>query len=276
MERIPTNIQSPDNSNALLDSLKGLKGKGGAENEAQMKKAAQQFESFFVSQIFDSIQKAVPENEFLGGGNEQSIFQSMFIEEVTKQGAEHGPGMGIAAAILKQMKGPQCVPTVADPALAGVEKAADAHEHADEPKSLEALPHDPAEEVSEPIAAEITSEFGTRRDPITGRHRHHSGVDLAVPMRTPLYAPEEGKVIFSGVKGGYGKAVILEHASGLTTLYAHNDQNTVQLGQSVKAGELIGFSGSSGRSTGPHLHVEVRKEGVALNPEKYVKLDKII
>jgi murein DD-endopeptidase MepM/ murein hydrolase activator NlpD len=117
-----------------------------------------------------------------------------------------------------------------------------------------------------PTQAKIRSGFGWRTDPLTGSRQYHSGVDFACGTGTPVKAAADGQVIFSGDRGGYGISVFLRHRSGYTTVYAHLSRLNVVHGQFVKAGEVIAFSGNTGRSTGPHLHFEVRKYGVPVNP----------
>jgi murein DD-endopeptidase MepM/ murein hydrolase activator NlpD len=123
---------------------------------------------------------------------------------------------------------------------------------------------------SYPVRAPITSPFGPRRHPIFGVRSMHSGIDLAAPYGTPIKASEGGVVIYSGWYGGYGKVVILDHAKGFSTLYAHLSSTKVAVGARVKQGEVVGFEGSTGYATGPHLHFEVREQGKPKNPVIYL------
>jgi murein DD-endopeptidase MepM/ murein hydrolase activator NlpD len=123
---------------------------------------------------------------------------------------------------------------------------------------------------SYPVRAPITSPFGPRRHPIFGVRSMHSGIDLAAPYGTPIKASEGGVVIYSGWYGGYGKVVILDHAKGFSTLYAHLSSTKVSVGARVKQGEVVGFEGSTGYATGPHLHFEVREQGKPKNPVIYL------
>jgi murein DD-endopeptidase MepM/ murein hydrolase activator NlpD len=115
----------------------------------------------------------------------------------------------------------------------------------------------------------ITSEFGDGR----GSRRHarmHEGVDIAGPVGTPISAPGDGVVTFSGYRAGYGRAIIIDHGSGLSTLYGHCSAVYVAEGQHVQRGTMIAAIGNTGRSTGPHLHYEVHVDGVPVNPLKYL------
>lgn len=117
----------------------------------------------------------------------------------------------------------------------------------------------------------LTSGFGERTDPIDGSRRAHHGLDLGARAGTPIKAAAEGRVVFAGERGGYGNLVILEHADGLRTRYAHCRQIDVQVGQEVAAGTVIAEVGNTGRSTGPHLHFEVREDEVAVDPTDWLR-----
>jgi murein DD-endopeptidase MepM/ murein hydrolase activator NlpD len=117
----------------------------------------------------------------------------------------------------------------------------------------------------------FTSGFGTRRDPKTGGRRMHSGLDFAGPHGTPILSTAEGVVKLARSHGGYGRTVIIQHDFGIETLYAHMSQIRVTEGQRVSRGDRIGDMGNTGRSTGTHLHYEVRLSGTAVNPMTYIK-----
>lgn len=117
-----------------------------------------------------------------------------------------------------------------------------------------------------PINGWISSGFGYRRHPYYGTYKLHAGVDIVADPGTPVRAPANGLVIFSGLRSGYGKVVVIDHGYGIRTLFAHNSKLFINAGSAVKRGQLISEVGSTGRSTGPHLHYEVRKNGVPVNP----------
>ena len=117
----------------------------------------------------------------------------------------------------------------------------------------------------------VTSEFGYRKDPFTGKKKGHGGMDLAVPTGTSIRAALPGTVTVSAYnRGGYGYYVMIDHGGGLATLYGHCSQLLARVGQTVEAGDVIALSGSTGRSTGPHLHFEVRVNGERTNPRSYL------
>jgi murein DD-endopeptidase MepM/ murein hydrolase activator NlpD len=117
-----------------------------------------------------------------------------------------------------------------------------------------------------PASGPITSPFGVRSDPITGRARRHDGIDIGAPMGATISAAASGTVIYAGWEGGYGNTIVIDHDGAVSTLYGHCSQIFVSNGQEVQRGQAIGAVGSTGRSTGPHLHFEVRVNGVAVDP----------
>ncbi len=123
-----------------------------------------------------------------------------------------------------------------------------------------------------PLKGYISSKFGIRLDPFTHEMHFHSGVDIAAPKGTPVHAAMSGRVIFSGYQKGYGNIVILKHKNNLITKYAHNSKLLVKKGDYVKQGDTISLVGSTGRSTGPHLHFEVRIKNKAVNPLNFIKV----
>ena len=118
-----------------------------------------------------------------------------------------------------------------------------------------------------PLAsARLTSGFGMRGHPILGGYRMHAGVDLAAPFRSPIFAPSDATVRVAGWQGGHGLLVALDHGAGLQTRYGHMARLNVAAGQRVRKGDVIGYVGSTGLSTGPHLHYEMRVNGRAVDP----------
>lgn len=121
-----------------------------------------------------------------------------------------------------------------------------------------------------PVRGWVTSTFGYRRSPFTGLREMHEGIDIATQMKSPIVAPASGIVTRSGYRPGYGKVVEVDHGYGVVTRFGHNSKNLVTAGQRVKRGDVIALVGSTGRSTGPHLHYEVLLNGVPVNPYRYI------
>jgi murein DD-endopeptidase MepM/ murein hydrolase activator NlpD len=123
-----------------------------------------------------------------------------------------------------------------------------------------------------PVEGQVTGSFGERIDPFNGEGAFHSGVDISSYVGSPVMAPADGLVTFADFMGGYGRAVVVDHGHGITTRYGHLSSFAVTAGQHIQRGDTIGYVGLSGRSTGPHLHYEVRINDVPVNPYKYLRL----
>jgi murein DD-endopeptidase MepM/ murein hydrolase activator NlpD len=121
-----------------------------------------------------------------------------------------------------------------------------------------------------PVKGWLTSLFGRRKSPFSGRRVFHEGIDIACRTGTLIISSADGIVSFAGIKSGYGKIVIIDHGYGYQTCYAHNSKIFVKVGQRVKRGEKVAAVGNTGRSTGSHLHYEVRLNGAPVNPKKYL------
>ncbi|HET9342517.1 MAG TPA: peptidoglycan DD-metalloendopeptidase family protein [Candidatus Eremiobacteraceae bacterium] len=117
-----------------------------------------------------------------------------------------------------------------------------------------------------PVRGPITSPFGMRVDPVTGQYQLHSGIDIGADYGVPITASADGNVIYAGWYGGYGNAIIIDHGGGWSTLYAHCSAMYVSANQPVRQGQVIGAIGATGWATGPHLHFEIRRNGVPLDP----------
>jgi murein DD-endopeptidase MepM/ murein hydrolase activator NlpD len=122
-----------------------------------------------------------------------------------------------------------------------------------------------------PVEGRVTSSFGQREDPFNGEGAFHSGIDIATSYGTAVHAPAEGVVVSAGFGSGYGREVVIDHGHGLTTIYGHLSGFSVVAGQHVSRGQVIAYVGDSGRSTGPHLHYEVRIHDQPVNPHKYLR-----
>jgi murein DD-endopeptidase MepM/ murein hydrolase activator NlpD len=124
--------------------------------------------------------------------------------------------------------------------------------------------------MSWPIEGPITSPYGWRTHPIFGTQRYHSGVDIGADYGDPIRAADGGVIIYADWMGGYGKAVIIDHGGGITTLYGHNSELVVSEGQRVRKGQMIARAGATGYATGPHCHFEVRQNGSPVDPMPYL------
>ncbi len=215
-------------------------------------KAAKEFESFFAGFVFDEAFKGVK----MGGGfleenSAMDTFQSLFVQEVSKEAAAAGQ-FGLARQLMRGKYPSSTAPEISVP-----KQLSSGFEMNGLTPSLEM-----------PAEGRVTSAYGMRKNPFSQTNHHHDGMDIAMPIGSPVKAAEDGKVIHSGPKGGYGQTVVLEHASGYTSLYAHQSKTLIPEGEIVKKGQIIGLSGNTGRSTGPHLHFEVRKDDQPIDPQQ--------
>ena len=121
-----------------------------------------------------------------------------------------------------------------------------------------------------PVRGWVTSDFGPRQDPYTAEKVMHAGLDIAGPHGKEVLSPSDGTVVFAGLEGGYGNVLVLDHGYGIKTRYGHLSSLRVKAGEKVKRGQIIAGVGNTGRSTGPHLHYEVRVNGIAQNPRKFI------
>jgi murein DD-endopeptidase MepM/ murein hydrolase activator NlpD len=237
---------------------------------------AHEFESFFILQMVRQMRQSMLEDEHDQGLGAETMTDTMDVE-LGRQLANSG-GIGLAqmlqTAIERQVGGSAPAPTAppglvigASPSAYGVVRTT-ATPAAARPAAVPAAGPTavttPA--VGLPLDGPVSSSFGWRADPFHGMTRFHTGVDIAAAYGRPVPAAGSGQVVFSGEEGGYGNTVVVEHPGGLRTRYAHLASIDVAQGQQVDAGTVLGRVGSSGRSTGPHLHFEVLQDGRPVDP----------
>jgi murein DD-endopeptidase MepM/ murein hydrolase activator NlpD len=219
----------------MIDSLSMLTPPTEASATPKNKEeAAIQFEAMFTRMLLKEMRESMPEDGMFSS-KEMSMFMGMLDEHLAEELARQG-GLGLAKGMKSYMQ-------------TATETTA--------PKTRDRMP----------VKGQITSGFGNRTDPIKGVHRHHDGMDIAAPEGTPIRSIRGGEVSFSGERGGYGNVAIVDHGNGLTTRYAHCRDLNVKTGDKVYPGTILGTVGSTGRSTGPHLHLEARRNGKAVDPE---------
>lgn len=256
--------------------LAGLESTGNRRED--IKKAAVQFEAFFLRQMLSEV-RGSSEGGLLDQGPGAKMFKEMLDERLADSMAEGG-GIGIAQMVAEQLSSQLGVEM--DPeAIAELDRAPGAG--AAEPASAVVAPaaagaggtragrsaygRAPGRLSTSPIdGVKISSSFGRRTDPIHGGSRFHGGMDLAATTGTPVKSAGPGVVVRAAFAGGYGNLVVIDHGDGLQTRYAHLDAFDVDVGDRVPAGARIGSVGETGRTTGPHLHFEVRRDGKAVDP----------
>lgn len=246
----------------------------------KIEKAARNFESYMLSYMYKEMHKSVPKSGFASNPQFEGIFMGMYMDEVAKSSDKLNNG--IADMLVKQYedkfnlaeslaKEAQDVAPKKD-FLASVRDIASNVSHSiKEAFGSGASKTDEAfvariDDMMAKLSDKLTSGFGPRHHPILDKESHHDGMDFALDAGTPVELPSEGKVVFAGEKGGYGNTVVVDHGQGVTTLYAHLNDVYVEQGQQLRHNDVVGSVGSTGRSTGAHLHFEVRKDGKALDP----------
>lgn len=127
-----------------------------------------------------------------------------------------------------------------------------------------------------PVDGIVSSPFGLRRSPFSERIHRHEGIDILIDHQSSILSTADGTVVEAGYKGSYGRAVVIDHGNGIETIYGHLSKSLVEIGQQVCRGEQLGLVGSTGRSTGPHLHYEVRVSGIARDPTVFVELASLL
>ncbi len=241
-----------------------------APNDAQrgrIKELAQQFESMLVSQMLREMRKSMWSDEEEEGGLGAGAFNDSInsqlglalsrsggfgLAEILKRAIDKGLPPDNAAAPTLQMPSLDLGPDVTQ-ALQGGDSGAESH-------GLQMMP-----------SGQTTSPFGWRADPMTGQASFHAGRDIRMAYGQDVHSAAGGTVTFAGERSGYGTTVEVDHGGGVVTRYAHLSAPAVAVGQQVEPGQVIASSGNSGRSTGPHLHFEVLKNGQPVDPEAAIQ-----
>ncbi len=225
----------------------------GDEDEA-LREAARQFESVFVHQLFKSMRATVPKGGMADAGFGGEVFTDMLDAEYARSVSNTGQ-LGLADIIARELGAPDAEGTVVHGLQSGGAR-----------RGLRAYQAQAAATWQLPVQGRVSSPFGERVHPISGDTRHHHGLDIAAPAGTPIRAARAGTVTFAGERGGYGNLVEIDHGDGTRSRYAHASTLLVEAGQAVRKGELIAEVGSTGNSTGPHLHFEVRRGDEPIDP----------
>jgi murein DD-endopeptidase MepM/ murein hydrolase activator NlpD len=229
----PFEKQYAGGRSSLLDELNELDSK--EARELGVKKAAKEFESLFIYEMLKAMRKTVPEGGLFKGITGKDTYTAIIDQQLASALAERG-GLGLADMIYRKVA----------------------------PQLEEGQKQDKG--FYPPLEGVVSSPFGARVHPILGRPDHHHGVDIAAQMGAEIRATSPGRVIYAGLLPNYGKTVMVEHSGGYVSLYAHNETNIARVNQIVEQGQVIARVGSTGRSTGPHLHFEIRHKGNPIDP----------
>jgi murein DD-endopeptidase MepM/ murein hydrolase activator NlpD len=279
-------VDDPVQSVGLAPGTIGLDGQAGtapAQNRdadrAQIKRLAQEFEAMLMTQMLREMRRSMAsEGEPDGGGFGRDMMTDTIDVELGQALSRVG-GFGLAGVLLKGIERSGGEPQSS--AAAPVQAAPDAPDvpvaAAPPPVSTLALPMSPPADPAPAVPAAgtgelkvpdgtVTSAYGWRRDPFTGAPQFHKGIDVAALYGQNVPVAAAGRVLFAGNGGSYGTMVVVEHGPGQQTRYAHLSAVDVRAGDQVISGQVIGKTGDSGRSTGPHLHFEVLTDGQPVDP----------
>ncbi|MEW6720391.1 MAG: peptidoglycan DD-metalloendopeptidase family protein [Thermodesulfobacteriota bacterium] len=267
----------------------GIESLRGRKDPEAVRAAAREMESLFAYEMVKAMRSASggpASGEGFGG----EVYGSLFDMELARVLSSRGlglqelllKGMGHAESAGKSATPPGAAAPSVSPSPISISPLLPSTVPVPAPSSAEApgQPVSSAQEISDPHTHEpleegafpirdggrVSSPFGYRKDPFTGETRFHHGVDIAAPEGTAVYPARGGEVTFSGHQNGYGNVVVIDHGNGFVTKYAHNRANRVAAGDRVDPETVIAEVGSSGRSTGPHLHFEVQYEGKKVPP----------
>jgi peptidoglycan hydrolase FlgJ len=267
----------------IRSGIAQAQGPDGETRLRELKKATQEFEAVFIGYMLKVMRSTVEPADEEGGALGKDIYLSMFDQEIALQMARNS-SVGIGEMMYRQLeqtvKDNKVVPG-GSPSEAQTLQVPANMEH-----PMQGQPELPTSDLQKesstgtsmeapttwtaPVDGRLSSTFGERADPFTQATRFHRGVDFAARAGTPIRAAQSGMVVFSGNLSGYGNTIIVEHAGGYRTLYGHASRNLVREGDRVSAEQVIGEMGSSGRSTGTHLHFELQKSGERLNPQEFL------
>jgi murein DD-endopeptidase MepM/ murein hydrolase activator NlpD len=227
-------LNGSDLQNTLAQKSEALAHGAAPKDAMERRHAAQEFASFLYLEVLKAMRATLPKDGlFENDSLSRDIYAAMFDTEVARLLAKRD-GEGFTGTVER-----------------AIEKM---------------VPVPRAEGVGAPVGGTLTSSFGVRHDPIHGNKGFHAGLDIAAPAGTEVKAVSHGRVIFSGTISGYGNIVEIDHGGGMVTGYAHNGANLVAIGEQIEAGQAIAIVGNTGRTTGTHLHFEVRQNGKPMDP----------
>ena len=229
---------------------------------AKLDKAASEFEALFIYHMLKTMRESSMKEDLLSGGKGEEVYTSMLDQEMSSVMSQ-GEGIGLKKALMEQL--------LSNLEIEGGEEKAD-NIGALSPKVdkiaaiKEFQSHLINDEFVSPAPGNVISGYGIRKDPATGEHAFHSGIDISAPEGTPVRPSKQGLVVFSGVKTGYGNTVELRHDNDYVSRYSNNRVNLVKVGERVEAPDVIALVGGKGDTTESHLHFEIMVEGFSVNP----------
>lgn len=230
-------------------------------NREEIKRLAQQFEAMLTTQMLREMRQSMVDDDEDGKENGFGAETMTDTADVELGSAlSRAGGIGLTSSLLNAFER-----QIAGTSQSG-SQSANSTDPATVPHAVEPATPKPLQVSDVTAPARVSSRFGWRQDPLTGEASFHQGVDIAVAYGHDVKAAADGVVSFAGVQNGYGNTVVVDHQNGRQTRYAHLSQELVQAGDAVTEGQVLGKSGNSGRSTGPHLHFELLVNGQPVDP----------
>jgi murein DD-endopeptidase MepM/ murein hydrolase activator NlpD len=267
LSQVPTDLLTPV-SNRWSSKLSAANDVSAGNQKSELKKIAQEFEAIFVAQLLKEMRATIDEVGSEDSGYGKAVYTELFDQQISLNMAHHGT-LGISDILYKNME-KRMVPREPEAAseIKQDSKAspADSKQLSPPESEIKASSSEDISVLQLPVHAQISSSFGLRKDPFSGQAKFHRGVDLAAPEGTPVVAALPGKVVSAGYESGYGNSVLLEHDGGIRTRYGHLSSIKVRQGDVVTSESALGAVGSTGHSTGPHLHFEVMRMGKPVDP----------
>ncbi|MFN8009150.1 MAG: peptidoglycan DD-metalloendopeptidase family protein [Terriglobia bacterium] len=249
----------------------------------QLRTASQQFEALFVGYMLKVMRSTVDADDEESKALGKDIYMDMFDNEIASNIAKNR-SLGIGELLYQQLTEREKVnrstalpspsqkslsPAPSSVPLGPVLPSPDLkHPTATDLDDQEES--DPEKKLWTPLQGELTSAYGYRPDPETRKMSFHRGMDIAAPLGTPFHAAQSGTVVYSGMLGSYGNTIVIEHAGGFRSLYAHASRVLVSPGETVTAEQPIGIVGNTGHSRGAHLHFELQRQGIRIDPAAFL------
>jgi murein DD-endopeptidase MepM/ murein hydrolase activator NlpD len=268
MSQMPMNLLN-SSGGRLENRLQAVQGLSGAKQKAELKKVSQEFEAVFIGHLLKVMRETIEESGLLEGGFGKSTYTELFDQEVSLSLARRG-ALGISNLLYKNLsekigntEKQQSDQTPDGDATGSSSISASPSRNASDAQNLS------EEEIPDfqlPVRAPISSVFGMRKDPFSHQAKFHKGLDLSAPEGMNVVPALAGTVVFAGYMNGYGNTVVVQHSGELQTRYGHMGSLAVRVGDTVDSQNTLGTVGSTGRSTGPHLHFEVIRNGRAVDP----------
>ncbi len=244
-----------------MQNLQKSTATGAADSPERLRAVAKEFEALFLNYMLKVMRETIDDSGLTEKGAGASVYTELFDQEVSRSLAARG-ALGISDLLIQKLSGQSSAArpdagqdSTLRPAAAGVSS----------------LPAGTGEEIPDfrmPVQARVSSAYGLRRDPFTRQASIHRGLDIAAPEGMEVHVACAGVVVSAGYEKGYGNTVVVQHPGGFETRYAHLQALKVNVGDQVQASGIIGTVGNTGRSTGPHLHFEVIRNGNQVDPEE--------